>query len=56
MVESLVKDLRSNKNCQGWSAAWRGSTVKTEILHLRYVQSMDYCSLYLCMVYPATYL
>ena len=36
--------------------SWRGSTVKTGILHLRYVQSMDYCSLYLCMVYPVNYL
>ena len=31
-------------------------TVKTEILHFRYVQSMGYCSLYLCMIYPVTYL
>ena len=40
----------------GDSCETGGSTVKTEILHLRYVQRMDYCSLYLCMVYPANYL
>ena len=28
--------------------------MKTEILDLRYVQSMGYCSLYMCMVYAAT--
>ena len=54
IVESLVQDLYWNQNCQGWSAAQRGSTVKNEILHLRYFQSMEYYSLYLCMAYPAT--
>ena len=42
VVESLVQDLHLNQNCQGWTAASSGLTVSTKILHLRYVQSMDY--------------
>ena len=48
VAENLAQDLRWNHNCRGCTAASRGLTAKTEILHLRYVQS--YCCPYFCIV------